>query len=102
MLASEAPPLDAARAIHEEQRAVDRAIGALLVMTGLTMIIVAIFLVLVPLLETQIAQLVQRLPNYLNFVRQELDQLLRLAPEPTGARRLPAPAGRRWMRKSAN
>jgi methylthioribose-1-phosphate isomerase len=27
VLASEAPPLDAARAIHEEQRAVDRAIG---------------------------------------------------------------------------
>jgi predicted PurR-regulated permease PerM len=54
-------------------------VGALLVLVGFGLAAAAIVILLVPLLETQVGQLVQRFPDYLNAARGLLNRLLALA-----------------------
>ncbi|HLY58911.1 MAG TPA: AI-2E family transporter [Stellaceae bacterium] len=69
-----------------ERAKLPRTLGTLVALAGFLFCIVLFFLLLVPLLEVQLAQLVKRFPAYLAGVRAQLDdgfQLLqdRLAPD---------------------
>ena len=69
-----------------ERAKLPRTVGTLIALAGFLFCIVLFFLLLVPLLEVQVAQLATRFPAYLAGVRTQLDdgfQLLqdRLAPE---------------------
>jgi predicted PurR-regulated permease PerM len=61
-----------------ERLRLSRTFGTLLVLTGFLLLIGVFLLLLAPLLEAQIAQLVSRIPNYLAAGRAQLDNLFAL------------------------
>lgn len=64
---------------------IPRALSALAVLLGFILLIVALLLLLVPLLEAQVSQLVDRFPRYLEAGRHLFDRLFQMAND-----RLPA------------
>lgn len=61
-----------------ERWKVPRAIGTTAVLIAAAIVVVALVLLLVPLLEAQFTQLVQRFPTYVTFGKTEIDSLLQL------------------------
>jgi predicted PurR-regulated permease PerM len=61
-----------------EQYRVPRALATLAVLIGFLLLIVMVVLLVVPILEQQLGQLVARFPDYLNDLRSEFDRVLSL------------------------
>jgi predicted PurR-regulated permease PerM len=75
------PPCD-----HVERLRLPRGAAAAIVLLGFILAVALVFLVLVPLIETQVVELIRRFPRFLDTARSELNSLMgffqeRLAPE---------------------
>ena len=61
-----------------ERYRIPRALGALAVLFGFLLLIVMVILLVVPILQQQLGQLLARFPDYIADVRSEFDRLLSL------------------------